>query len=161
LIARGATDITVVTPFTRGAVAQTLFSTEGPLHPRPGVTLRVLYPERPLSIGRYDFDPGRLEEAILMPHRQIVIPPPIANGARVAHTNRVGPSPVRIATLTLSDTRTLDDDEGGRLLGTLLRAAGFEVVSHAIVREDEAAIRAAVIAAMDAEIGALVLTGGT
>lgn len=84
LIARGATDITVVTPFTGGAVARTMFSTEGPLHPRPGVTLRVLYPERPLSIGRYDFDKGRLEEALLMPHREIVIPPPIANGVRVA-----------------------------------------------------------------------------
>ena len=29
-----------------------------------------------------------------------------------------------------------DDDEGGRLLGELLRAAGFAVVSHAIVREE-------------------------
>lgn len=73
----------------------------------------------------------------------------------------MGHSTVRIATLTLSDTRTIEDDEGGRLLGELLRTAGFEVVSHAIAREDEAAIRAAVTAALDTEIDALVLTGGT
>jgi molybdenum cofactor biosynthesis protein B len=71
-------------------------------------------------------------------------------------------SPVRIATLTLSDTRTPEDDEGGRLLGELLRKAGFEVVSHGIAREDEAAIRAAVITrAAGGEVDALVLTGGT
>lgn len=69
--------------------------------------------------------------------------------------------PVRIATLTLSDTRTAADDEGGRLLGELLRAAGFEVVSHAIVREDDAAIRAAVEAGTGGDADALILTGGT
>lgn len=70
--------------------------------------------------------------------------------------------PVRVATLTLSDTRTPEDDEGGRLLGALLRAAGFDVVSHAIVREDEAALRDAVLArCADAGVDALVLTGGT
>jgi NTE family protein len=73
LIARGATDITVVTPFTRGAVAQTMFGGEGPVRPRPGVRLRVLYPERSLSIGRFDLDPGRIEEALAMPHRELVI----------------------------------------------------------------------------------------
>jgi molybdenum cofactor biosynthesis protein B len=69
--------------------------------------------------------------------------------------------PVRIATLTLSDTRTPADDEGGRLLGELLRAAGFEVASHAIVREDDASIRAAVAERCAAEVDAVVLTGGT
>jgi molybdenum cofactor biosynthesis protein B len=69
--------------------------------------------------------------------------------------------PVRIATLTLSDTRTAADDEGGRLLGDLLRAAGFEVASHAIVREDDEAIRAAVLDRCGADVGAVVLTGGT
>lgn len=70
-------------------------------------------------------------------------------------------SPIRIATLTLSDTRTPADDEGGRLLGELLAAAGFAVVSHAIVREDDASIRAAVEERCAAEVDAVVLTGGT
>ncbi len=71
-------------------------------------------------------------------------------------------SPIRVATLTLSDTRTPDDDDGGRLLGELLGAAGFVVVSHAIVREDDGAVRAAVVErCASAEVDALVLTGGT
>jgi molybdenum cofactor biosynthesis protein B len=69
--------------------------------------------------------------------------------------------PVTIATITLSDTRTPADDEGGRLLGELLRAAGFEVVSHAIVREDDASIRAAVTERCQGGVDAVVLTGGT
>jgi predicted acylesterase/phospholipase RssA len=73
LVARGATEITVVTPFTGAAVAQTMFATEVPLHPRPGVRLRVLYPERPLRIGRFDFTPAHLEEALTMPHREQII----------------------------------------------------------------------------------------
>lgn len=70
--------------------------------------------------------------------------------------------PIRVATLTLSDTRTPESDEGGRLLGELLVAAGFEVISHAIVREDDDDIRAAVLGRVDdPDVDALVLTGGT
>lgn len=71
-------------------------------------------------------------------------------------------TPARIATLTLSDTRTLEDDEGGRLLGDLLRAAGFSVVSHDIVREEPDALRATVSELCDqGAADAIVLTGGT
>jgi NTE family protein len=73
LVARGATDITVVTPFPGGAVACTMFSPEGPLRPRPGVRLRVLYPARPLSIRRFDLTPSRLEEALAMPHVERIV----------------------------------------------------------------------------------------
>lgn len=69
---------------------------------------------------------------------------------------------VRVATITLSDTRTVEDDEGGKLLGERLSAAGFEVVSHAIVREEPEAMRAHVQAmAIHAGVDAIVLTGGT
>jgi molybdopterin adenylyltransferase len=69
---------------------------------------------------------------------------------------------VQVATLTLSDTRTSEDDEGGRLLDELLRAAGFEVVSHGIVREDPDLVRAAIrLRCDDAGVQAVVLTGGT
>jgi molybdenum cofactor biosynthesis protein B len=74
----------------------------------------------------------------------------------------VSQDPVRIATLTLSDTRTPADDEGGKLLGDLLRAAGFTITSHAVLREDLDRIQDAVkvlIAARDAQ--AIVMTGGT
>jgi molybdenum cofactor biosynthesis protein B len=76
--------------------------------------------------------------------------------------DRVKTSPVRIATLTLSDTRTTEDDEGGRLLGDLLRAAGFSVASHHIVREEPDALRDLVTELCDiGAVDAIVLTGGT
>jgi molybdenum cofactor biosynthesis protein B len=69
---------------------------------------------------------------------------------------------VRIATLTLSDTRTSDDDEGGRRLGELLRGAGFDVVSHEILREEPELLRAAVERiASNRSADAVVATGGT
>ena len=43
------------------------------------VRLRVIYPERPLSIGRFDLSRERLEEALAMPHRERIIDP-VANG---------------------------------------------------------------------------------
>ncbi len=82
--------------------------------------------------------------------------------ARRRRPRRVSQEPTRIATLTLSDTRTPEDDEGGKLLGDLLRAAGFTVVSHAIVREDLDGIQEAVKALVtEGRAEAVVLTGGT
>lgn len=69
---------------------------------------------------------------------------------------------VRVAAITLSDTRTEADDEGGKLLAELLTAGGFSVTGRQIVREDVAAIRAAVEALLaDASVDAIVTTGGT
>jgi molybdenum cofactor biosynthesis protein B len=69
---------------------------------------------------------------------------------------------IRVATITLSDTRTAEDDEGGELLGELLKAAGFEVAMHAIVREEPEAMRAQVQAlVIHAGVDAIVTTGGT
>ncbi|WP_437908817.1 molybdenum cofactor biosynthesis protein B [Sorangium sp. So ce327] len=71
-------------------------------------------------------------------------------------------SPVRVATLTLSDTRTLDDDEGGQLLGELLKRAGFSVTSHAVLREEPELLRAAIAQIADTgSADAVVATGGT
>ena len=68
----------------------------------------------------------------------------------------------RIATFTLSDTRTPEDDKGGRLLGERLAAAGFSVVSHKILREEPEALREAITHVCDAnEADAIVMTGGT
>jgi molybdenum cofactor biosynthesis protein B len=62
----------------------------------------------------------------------------------------------------MSDTRTHEDDEGGSLLGDLLRASGFIVVSHAILREEPEALRAAVLEICNAGAAdAIVITGGT
>lgn len=75
LAARGATEITVITPFPEGRIARTLFAREErPKAPR-NVRLRVLFPERPLRQKSFDFTPGPLEEALTAPHREVIISP--------------------------------------------------------------------------------------
>lgn len=70
------------------------------------------------------------------------------------------PTPA-IATITVSDSRDSASDSGGALLRELLEQGGFRVGPHAIVRDDQDEIRAAVHGAMGPGIDALVLTGGT
>ncbi len=72
------------------------------------------------------------------------------------------PVDVRIATLTVSDSRTDDDDSGGRELRRLLTAAGFALAPHAIVPDGVDSVRAAVRRLCEnAAIDAVVSTGGT
>ena len=72
-----------------------------------------------------------------------------------------GSSAIRVATLTLSDTRTVEDDEGGRLLGEMIRAGGHTIVSHEVVREEPELLRAAVARLCASEVDAIITTGGT
>ena len=50
--------------------------------------------------------------------------------------------PVRIAVLTVSDTRTRDDDKSGDTLATRITEAGHELVARDIVRDDISPTRA-------------------
>ena len=50
--------------------------------------------------------------------------------------------PVRIAVMTVSDTRTLADDRSGAVLIERLQAAGHELVARTIVRDEIGLIRA-------------------
>ena len=52
--------------------------------------------------------------------------------------------PVRIAVLTVSDTRGAADDKSGDTLIEMIRAAGHEVADRAIVKDDVEATRAKV-----------------
>jgi len=70
--------------------------------------------------------------------------------------------PVRIAVLTVSDTRTAKDDKSGTLLAEMVRESGHEVVEHAIVKDDVAQIRAKVQAWIgDPLVDVVITTGGT
>ena len=70
--------------------------------------------------------------------------------------------PLRIAVLTVSDTRTEDSDTSGALLAERLVAAGHELAGKAIVTDDVEAIRARVRAwADDPGVDVIVSTGGT
>lgn len=81
LLTRGATDITVITPYMRGAVSPTLFEAERPPTVPGHVRLRLIHPVRPIRLGRFDFTPHLLEEALTMPHVEIVQEPTEPNPA--------------------------------------------------------------------------------
>src|SRR5271154_318312 len=70
--------------------------------------------------------------------------------------------PVNIAVLTVSDTRTIDDDKSGQTLIDLLEGAGHKLAVRKIVRDDAAAIAAQLKAWIaDPSIDVVISTGGT
>lgn len=70
--------------------------------------------------------------------------------------------PLSIAVLTVSDTRTTEDDTSGDYLVDALEAAGHNTGARAIVRDDIYQIRAVLSAWIaDASINAVLITGGT
>jgi molybdenum cofactor biosynthesis protein B len=70
--------------------------------------------------------------------------------------------PLRIAVLTVSDTRDEATDKSGALLAERLIAAGHELAGKAIVRDDIEAIRAQVRAWVDdSDVDLIISTGGT
>lgn len=69
---------------------------------------------------------------------------------------------VRIAVMTVSDTRTLDDDKSGRTLIELLETAGHILAKRAIVPDDQARIKAQLESWIDDEgVDVVISTGGT
>lgn len=72
------------------------------------------------------------------------------------------PKVVRVFALTVSDTRTEENDEGGRLIRERITAAGHTVSGHTIVRDDPEAVRAVIrrlVAEQSTDV--LISTGGT
>ena len=70
--------------------------------------------------------------------------------------------PIRVAAITVSDTRTAADDEGGARLRERLEAAGFVVPVRQIVRDEPEELRAAIARVCDEDLAdAIVTTGGT
>jgi len=70
--------------------------------------------------------------------------------------------PLKIAVLTVSDTRELADDKSGNILAERIRAAGHMLAERSIVKDDVDAIRTKVKAWIeDAFIDVVISTGGT
>src|SRR5690349_9149869 len=70
--------------------------------------------------------------------------------------------PLRIAVLTVSDTRSEETDKSGALLVDRLTGAGHELAGRAIVSDDVGAISARVQSwADDPDIDVIITTGGT
>ncbi len=69
---------------------------------------------------------------------------------------------VRIAVMTVSDTRTLDDDKSGNILVDRLQAAGHQLADRAIVIDDQDQIVAKLNQWIDnPDIDVVISTGGT
>ena len=70
--------------------------------------------------------------------------------------------PVTFAVLTVSDTRSLEEDKSGRTLAERIEGAGHRLAGRAIVTDDVEKIRAQVLAwSKDPAIDAIITTGGT
>jgi molybdopterin adenylyltransferase len=72
------------------------------------------------------------------------------------------PETVRVAILTISDTRTPETDTGGDVAKELLEGTGQEVVERRIVRDEVSGIRNNLIDLLArSDVDAVVTTGGT
>lgn len=72
------------------------------------------------------------------------------------------PDAVACVVLTVSDSRTLDDDTSGQLLSDGLTAAGHKLAHRAIVRDEPEEIRSAVQTAIARpDVDAVLVSGGT
>ena len=70
--------------------------------------------------------------------------------------------PLGVAVLTVSDTRTLDDDKSGATLAERVEKAGHKVADRAIVTDDVSAISAKVGHWVDRDdVDIVITTGGT
>jgi molybdopterin adenylyltransferase len=68
----------------------------------------------------------------------------------------------RCTVITVSDSRSAETDESGKLVAELLTKAGQTVVRKLVVKDDVEQIREVVLAAVEAgHTDAVVLTGGT
>ncbi|ACG76691.1 molybdopterin biosynthesis protein B [Phenylobacterium zucineum HLK1] len=80
-------------------------------------------------------------------------------GGRIDETRPF--KPVRIAVLTISDTRDEESDTSGRLLAERVTGAGHELAGKGIVRDDVEEIRRQIRQWVDEGVEAIVTTGGT
>jgi molybdenum cofactor biosynthesis protein B len=72
------------------------------------------------------------------------------------------PETVRVAVLTISDTRTRETDTGGDIAEEILSGAGQEIVARQIVRDEVSGIRANLVDLLaNPEVDAVITTGGT
>ncbi len=80
----------------------------------------------------------------------------------VKQHREAAPDHVRVAVLTISDTRTREDDTGGDTVQETLEAAGHEIVRRDIVRDDAPRIRTVLVDLLArSDVDAVITSGGT
>ncbi|MGC3972322.1 MAG: MogA/MoaB family molybdenum cofactor biosynthesis protein [Pirellulales bacterium] len=79
-----------------------------------------------------------------------------------AEHRATSPQKVRCAVVTVSDTRTLENDTGGRTVIDLLTAAGYDVTAREIIPDEPARMRPLLEEFVRRDdVDAVLLTGGT
>ena len=72
------------------------------------------------------------------------------------------PEKIRVAVLTVSDTRTPETDTGGNVIVELMQGAGHEISHREIVKDDASRIEVVLQELLaDAGVDAVITTGGT
>ena len=80
----------------------------------------------------------------------------------IASDNKLVFTAVRVAVITVSDTRTEETDKSGSFLVECVKSAGHDLVSKQIVKDDTYKLRAVVASHIaDDNVQAVLLTGGT
>jgi molybdenum cofactor biosynthesis protein B len=75
---------------------------------------------------------------------------------------KASPERVRVAVLTISDTRTPETDTGGNVIVDSMQKAGHEIVHREIVKDDAPRIKKILERLLaDAGVDAVITTGGT
>ncbi|MDZ4374405.1 MAG: molybdenum cofactor biosynthesis protein B [Phenylobacterium sp.] len=85
--------------------------------------------------------------------------PVLAPGGKIDTAKPI--KPVRVAVLTISDTRDEESDTSGNLLASRVTDAGHDLAARGIVKDDVEAIRAQILRWVDEGMEAIVSTGGT
>ena len=81
-------------------------------------------------------------------------------GGRIDESQAI--KPVRIAVLTVSDTRDEESDTSGHVLAERIKTAGHELADKGIVKDDVAQIREQIKAwVASGSVDAIITTGGT
>jgi molybdopterin adenylyltransferase len=94
----------------------------------------------------------------VLPAPLVVHNDPVSHAAHRADA----PRSVRCYVLTVSDTRTLETDTGGRAIVELLQANGHEIAGREIVADEPEQVRALIDARLeDSAAQVIITTGGT
>ncbi len=72
-----------------------------------------------------------------------------------------GPKSVSVAIVTISDTRTLENDTSGQFLEAALKEAGHQVVKRVLIKDDAEQIRTTLKHLLASEAQVVITSGGT
>lgn len=86
----------------------------------------------------------------------------VPEGTKAHRAEAKAQGALRVAVLTVSDSRTLETDESGPLIRKLIGSAGHTVVLHELLPNDESRVRALVKSwLVSGDLHAILITGGT